>query len=208
MPRTPPCMSTRVIRGIRTISAGFDVAPERLPDPRAAVAGPPRGHRASVRHFAQRFAARMRRRIEVLPTTTLDAMRRYSWPANVRELRNLIERAVIPSRGSQLIVPLEDLAPQSFSSHGESTSTFVALERAYIMHVLEQTNWIVGGARGAAARLGIKRTLSVVDEAARHHAARVIGCGSPEVKRDARTGCPCASGHGAAASAASFSDRQ
>jgi hypothetical protein len=107
-----------------------------------------------VRHFAQRFAARMRRR---------------------------------------LIVPLEDLARQSFSSHGESPSTFVELERAYIIHVLEETNWIVGGARGAAARLGIKRTLSVVDEAARHHAARVIGCGSPEAKRDARTGCPCAS---------------
>jgi formate hydrogenlyase transcriptional activator len=111
-----------------------------------------------VRHFAQRFAARMRRRIEALPTTTLDAMRRYSWPGNVRELGNLIERAVILSPGPRLIVPLEDLARQSFSSHGESPSTFVELERAYIMHVLEETNWIVGGARGAAARLGIKRT--------------------------------------------------
>ena len=113
-----------------------------------------------VRHFAQHFAARMQRRIEVIPTETLNALRRYAWPGNVRELENLIERAVILSAGPRLTVPLEHLARGSTTSmaQNESGSTLEAIKQAHVVRVLEETNWIVGGPRGAAARLGMKRT--------------------------------------------------
>ena len=112
-----------------------------------------------VRHFAQHFAARMQRRIEAIPTETLDALRRYTWPGNVRELANLIERAVILSAGPRLTVPLEHLARQSTPlARGDSASTLELVKRAHVIRVLEETNWIVGGPRGAAARLGMKRT--------------------------------------------------
>src|SRR6266478_5365907 len=111
-----------------------------------------------VRYFVQRFAARMQRRIEVIPTETLDAMRRYPWPGNVRELENLIERAVILSAGPRLTVPLDPLARRSTLVRDDSASTLEVVQRAHVVRVLEETNWIVGGPRGAAARLGIKRT--------------------------------------------------
>jgi len=101
----------------------------------------------------------MQRRIEVIPTETLDALRRYAWPGNVRELENLIERAVILSAGSRLTVPLEHLARRSTPlARDESASTLKLVKRAHVVRVLEETNWIVGGPRGAAARLGMKRT--------------------------------------------------
>ena len=112
-----------------------------------------------VRCFVQRFAARMQRRIEVISTETLDAMRRYPWPGNVRELENLIERAVILSSGPRLMVPLAHLGRRSTpTAQDESASTLQGFERAHVMRVLEETNWILGGPRGAAARLGMKRT--------------------------------------------------
>ena len=112
-----------------------------------------------VRHFAQHFAARMQGRIEAIPTETLDALRRYTWPGNVRELENLIERAVILSAGPRLTVPLAHLARRPTPMvQDDSASTLKGLERAHVMRVLEETNWILGGLRGAAARLGMKRT--------------------------------------------------
>ena len=130
-----------------------------------------------VRHFAQHFAARMQGRIETIPTETLDALRRYKWPGNVRELENLIERAVILSAGPRLTVPLEHLARQSTPLARGDASTLELVKRAHVIRVLEETNWIVGGPRGAAARLGMTRTtLPVVYEAARDRAARLI-CG-------------------------------
>ena len=112
-----------------------------------------------VRHFVRRFAARMQRQIEAIPTETLDALRHYAWPGNVRELENLIERAVILSAGSWLTVPLEHLGRRSTPlARDESASTLEAVKRAHVLRILEETNWIVGGPRGAAARLGMKRT--------------------------------------------------
>jgi formate hydrogenlyase transcriptional activator len=112
-----------------------------------------------VRHFVQRFAARMQRRIDAIPTETLDALRQYAWPGNVRELENLIERAVILSAGPLLTVPLEHLGRRSTPlARDESASTLEAVMRGHVVRVLEETNWIVGGPRGAAARLGMKRT--------------------------------------------------
>jgi formate hydrogenlyase transcriptional activator len=111
-----------------------------------------------VRHFVQHFAARMRRRIEVIPTETLDALRRYAWPGNVRELENLIERAVILSAGPRLMVPLEHGRRSIPLVQDVSTGTLEVVKRDHVVRVLKETNWIVGGPRGAAARLGMKRT--------------------------------------------------
>ena len=137
-----------------------------------------------VRHFVRRFAARMQRQIEAIPTETLDALRHYAWPGNVRELENLIERAVILSAGSWLTVPLEHLGHRSTPlARDESASTLEAVKRAHVLRILEETNWIVGGPRGAAARLGMKRTtlqsfmkrLAMGRPTARHCADRSAG---------------------------------
>jgi formate hydrogenlyase transcriptional activator len=109
-----------------------------------------------VRHFVDRFAVRMRRQIGVIPSEILDTLRRQPWPGNVRELENLIERAVILSTGTRLNVPAALLAPPRPVQ--EATDTLESVERAHIMRVLEETNGIMGGPHGAAARLGIART--------------------------------------------------
>jgi len=112
-----------------------------------------------VRHFVRRFAGRMQRQIEEVPTESLDVMRRYLWPGNVRELENLIERAVILSPGPRLMIPLEHLARRSTPlAQDDSGSTLELVKRAHVVRVLEETNWTIGGPRGAATRLGMKRT--------------------------------------------------
>jgi formate hydrogenlyase transcriptional activator len=113
-----------------------------------------------VRHFTQRFARRMGRRIETIPSAALDALVRYPWPGNVRELQNVIERAVILSPGSSLQVPLGDLQPASAHAPvpGASPSTLADAERNHILSVLRETEWVLAGPNGAAARLGMKRT--------------------------------------------------
>jgi formate hydrogenlyase transcriptional activator len=110
-----------------------------------------------VQHFTQRFARRMGRRIESIPTAVMEALVRYHWPGNVRELQNVIERAVILSPGSTLQVPLNDLAPLSAPAQAPAV-TLAEVEREQILAALEQTGWRVGGSKGAAARLGMKRT--------------------------------------------------
>jgi formate hydrogenlyase transcriptional activator len=81
---------------------------------------------------------------------------RYPWPGNIRELQNVIERAVILSKGPVLKVPLADLKPRAAEA-GNGGSTLDEVERRHILSVLEQTNWVFSGPNGAAARLGIKR---------------------------------------------------
>jgi formate hydrogenlyase transcriptional activator len=112
-----------------------------------------------VRHFTQRFARRMGRRIESIPTATMDALTHYPWPGNVRELQNVIERAVILSSGNSLQVPFADLhLPAHTSEPSESAVTLTDAERAHILNALRDTGWVVGGPKGAAARLGMKRS--------------------------------------------------
>ena len=116
-----------------------------------------------VRHFTQRFARRMGRRIETISTSAMDALVRYPWPGNVRELQNVIERAVILSPGSTLMVSLADLqvAPAQAANAASVTTAPVKLieaEREHILTALNATSWVVGGANGAAARLGMKRS--------------------------------------------------
>jgi formate hydrogenlyase transcriptional activator len=110
-----------------------------------------------VRYFAQKHARRMDRRIETIPTEEMEALTRYHWPGNVRELENLIERAVILSRGPALHVPLPEVR-LSGDAPAASPVTLEAAEREHILHTLRDTNWVIAGQHGAAARLGMKRT--------------------------------------------------
>ncbi len=113
-----------------------------------------------VRHFTQRFARRMGRRIETIPSAVMECLVRYPWPGNIRELQNVIERAVILSAGSSLQVPLGDLQPAAARASGPSTAavTLSDAEREHILVALRETGWVVGGPKGAAARLGMKRS--------------------------------------------------
>jgi formate hydrogenlyase transcriptional activator len=115
-----------------------------------------------VRYFTQKFARRMNKRIETIPTNTMAALSRYHWPGNIRELENFIERAVILSRGSNLEAPLTELKPRRGSPPPDDadrpSTTLEEAEREHIRQALHQANWLVGGPSGAAARLGMKRT--------------------------------------------------
>jgi formate hydrogenlyase transcriptional activator len=112
-----------------------------------------------VRHFTQSFARRMGRRIVTIPTSVMDALVRYSWPGNVRELQNVIERAVILSKGPTLQVALADLQAEAVPPPSAAAPvTLSDAEREHILRVVRETNWILGGPKGAAARLGMKRS--------------------------------------------------
>jgi formate hydrogenlyase transcriptional activator len=111
---------------------------------------------ALVRYFVEKHARRMNRAVETIPAETLDLLVRYPWPGNIRELENLIERAVIVSPGPVLRVPLGELKVPS-EPVGD-TLTLRAAERDHILRALAATNWVLAGPRGAAARLGMKRT--------------------------------------------------
>jgi formate hydrogenlyase transcriptional activator len=111
---------------------------------------------ALVRYFVEKHSRRMNRQVETIPAETLDLLVRYSWPGNIRELENLIERAVIVSPGPVLRVPLAELKPPSET--GADSLTLRAAEREHILKALEATNWVLAGPRGAAERLGMKRT--------------------------------------------------
>jgi formate hydrogenlyase transcriptional activator len=112
-----------------------------------------------VHFFAQKYAQRMKKPIERIPTETVAALTRYSWPGNIRELQNLIERAVILSRGAVLEVPLGELKQNGKNStEHNGGNALEAVEREHILRVLRETNWVIGGTSGAAAKLGLPRT--------------------------------------------------
>jgi formate hydrogenlyase transcriptional activator len=128
-----------------------------------------------VRHFVQHYSRQIGKAIDTIPSATMSTLIKYPWPGNIRELQNVIERAVILTKGSTLNVPSDDLraasansvAPvpaagkQPASPNGGSRSMRAVLddaERQQIVAALEQTNWTVAGPNGAAARLGIKRS--------------------------------------------------
>jgi len=113
---------------------------------------------ALVRFFVQRLARPMNRHVEVVPSEALKALRRYAWPGNVRELANLVERAMILSKGRTLEIPLAELGRWQRPDHGDRAATLRAVERMHVLRVLGETNWTLGGPRGAAVRLGVKRT--------------------------------------------------
>jgi formate hydrogenlyase transcriptional activator len=105
----------------------------------------------------------MGRRIESIPSATMDALVRYPWPGNVRELQNVIERAVILSPGPTLRVSPADLQLVPAQNQPGAASiampiTLLDVERKHILAALVATGWVVGGPRGAAQRLGMKRS--------------------------------------------------
>ncbi len=110
-----------------------------------------------VRYFTQHHAARMQKNIESIPTPTLEALSRYHWPGNIRELENLVERAVILTQGTHLQVPLQELKLEERKIPVPS-ATLHDDECEHILRVLRETGWVIGGRDGAAARLGLKRT--------------------------------------------------
>ncbi len=127
-----------------------------------------------VRHFAEQCARRMNKKIETISSETLKQMRQYHWPGNIRELQNVIERAVILSTGPVLNVPLSEIQsrPSLAASDGNGNldkrhessagkdirNVLEETERKHILNVLSQTNWVVAGPKGAATRLGMKRS--------------------------------------------------
>jgi formate hydrogenlyase transcriptional activator len=127
-----------------------------------------------IRHFAEHFGRLMKKQIDTISSETMSALVRYPWPGNIRELQNVLERAVILSTGRELKVPLADLKPRmpengkitpengkagnGFATpEGSGIATLEEVERRHILSVLEQTNWVFSGPNGAAARLGMKR---------------------------------------------------
>ena len=112
-----------------------------------------------VNFFANKFAQQMKKNIDRIPVETMQGLTDYSWPGNIRELQNLIERAVILTRGTVLQIPLSELKQPSQSSADQfSSSSLESVEREHILRVLRETNWVIGGPTGAAARLGLNRT--------------------------------------------------
>jgi formate hydrogenlyase transcriptional activator len=113
-----------------------------------------------TRHFVHKHARRMNRNIENIPTRALESLTRYDWPGNIRELQNIIERSVVLSTGSELRVCLPELAgrPVPLAMCARATNVSVISERGRILQALTEANGMIGGANGAAARLGLKRT--------------------------------------------------
>lgn len=112
-----------------------------------------------VNFFAHKFSQQIRKPIERISTETMSALTSYNWPGNIRELQNLIERAVILSRGSVLEIPLAELKRSAKTTTDQTeVTTLEAIEREHIISVLRESNWVIGGAAGAAARLGVPRT--------------------------------------------------
>jgi formate hydrogenlyase transcriptional activator len=113
--------------------------------------------RLLVKHFVQKFARRMNKSITSIPKRTMDALMGWEWPGNVRELENFIERSVILTQGSVLVSPLSELEPTS--ADGEiADESLEATEREHILRALRESHGQIGGLRGAAMRLGLKRT--------------------------------------------------
>ena len=136
------------------------------------IAIPPLRHRPGdipllIAHFVQRFAKRMSKDISKISQDAMGALMRYPWPGNIRELQNYIERAVILTKGDVLQTPA---LPSTVIEQREPI-TLEQSERTHILKVLKESNWVVGGAFGAAARLGLKRT-TLIDRMRKHGLSR------------------------------------
>jgi formate hydrogenlyase transcriptional activator len=111
-----------------------------------------------VRYFANKYARRMGKQIESIPKESMDALSHYAWPGNIRELQNLMERATLLSTGPSLRVPLGEILSDTALGADSGGNALEQAEREQIVRALRTSNWVVGGAHGAAARLGLKRT--------------------------------------------------
>ncbi len=111
-----------------------------------------------VRYFVERSAARLHKRIEFIPDEAIEAMLHWSWPGNIRELENFVERSVILSPGNTLRVPLTELHQGITQSDSAPDDTLRGKEREHIIDALRQSRGLLSGPIGAAIRLGLKRT--------------------------------------------------
>jgi transcriptional regulator with GAF, ATPase, and Fis domain len=129
-----------------------------------------------VKAFVSRFATRMNRRIEEIPDAILEALRHYDWPGNIRELQNFLERSVILSPGPALQAPLESLSfNRSRSAVPGAALTLEEAETRHIIAALQEVNWVIGGPKGAAEKLGLKRTTLIAK-------MRRLGITRPELR--------------------------
>ena len=112
-----------------------------------------------VRYFVTKHARHLDKQIDSVPPDAMKALMDWQWPGNIRELENFIERAVILSKGPTLRIPFSELERSAeVTASGDGDTTLEENERAYILRVLRETRGLIGGANGAATRLGLKRT--------------------------------------------------
>jgi formate hydrogenlyase transcriptional activator len=135
----------------------LNVFPITLPPLRDRVEDIP----ALVEYFAQRFSREMGRGIQTIPPEVMKILRLYDWPGNIRELENVIKRAVIMSTGPALRPQFGDLKRLPGQASPATKRTLAEAERDHITEVLRDTRWVLGGGDGAAARLGMPRTTLV-----------------------------------------------
>jgi transcriptional regulator with GAF, ATPase, and Fis domain len=127
-----------------------------------------------VAHFVDVYSRRMGKQIDEIPSETLSALSSYQWPGNIRELQNIIERAVILSNDGVLPNPLPKAEAQD-SIMPPSTTTLRDSERTLILNALESVGWVIGGPKGAAAKLGVKRTTLI-------HKMQKLGISRPSLE--------------------------
>jgi formate hydrogenlyase transcriptional activator len=120
-------------------------------------------------HFVQKFAKQQCKSIECIPNEAMELLKRHDWPGNIRELQNVIERAVIMTTGPVLDLQMQEIRAKSEES--VPIRTLADAERAHIIAMLRESNWVVGGRHGAAAQLGLPRT-TLVAMMQRHRIAR------------------------------------
>jgi len=133
-----------------------------------------------VRHFVQKFSRRLNKQMATISPETRDLLKRYDWPGNIRELQNVIERAMVLSPGPVLRPVLTECRPGSRQESSDTLRTLAAAERDHIIEVLNQTKWMIGGQDGAAIRLGLPRTTLI-------HRMRKLGI---ETRRSRRPSVP------------------
>jgi len=148
----------------------LNVFPVLLPPLRARTEDIP----ALVMHFVEIFGRRMGRKINHIPAETMSALNSYPWPGNIRELQNLVERAVILSRDGVLPNPLPTTGTQPVTVSMGAT-TLRESERSLILQTLEEVRWVIGGAKGAATKLGLKRTTLI-------HKMQKLGISRPSLQ--------------------------
>ncbi len=111
-----------------------------------------------VQHFVGKFARRLNKDLKHIPNEVMESLRQYDWPGNIRELQNVVERAMILSSGPEFRLPMNELKQMTRSDSPTAVRTLAHAERDHILHVLQQVSGVVGGRDGAAARLGVPRT--------------------------------------------------